>query len=82
MFDRDEHPHFDAAVELCKAHHIGVGRSNPCFELWLILHERDYDRYDHRHAAQAQLKALHPEIRNRRFKDTELQRPGNASGRG
>ena len=61
VFDRDEHPHFDAAVELCKAHHIGVGRSNPCFELWLILHERDYDRYDHRHAAQAQLKALRPE---------------------
>ena len=61
VFDRDEHPRFDEAVETCRVHSIGVGRSDPCFELWLILHERDYDRPNDRHAVQAALKALRPE---------------------
>ena len=41
---------------------------NPCFELWLILHERDYDRPDHRDAVQRELKKLQPEYNNRRGK--------------
>lgn len=61
VFDRDEHPRFNEAVELCRVHDIGVGRSNLCFELWLILHEQDYDRPNDRHAMQAALKALRPE---------------------
>ena len=42
--------------------------SNPCFELWLILHERDYDRTDHCDAVQRELKKLRPEYDNRRGK--------------
>lgn len=61
VFDRDEHPRFNEAVELCRNHGIGVGRSDPCFELWLILHERDYDRPNDRHAVQAELRQLRPE---------------------
>ena len=61
VFDRDEHPRFNEAVELCRNHGIDVGRSNPCFELWLVLHERDYDQPNDRHAVQALLKALRPE---------------------
>ena len=61
VFDRDEHPRFNEAVELCRRHRVGVGRSDPCFELWLILHERDYDRPDGRHAVQAELRRLRPE---------------------
>lgn len=61
VFDRDEHPRFNEAVELCRVHGIGVGRSDPCFELWLVLHEQDHDRPDDRHAMQARLKALRPE---------------------
>ena len=61
VFDRDEHPRFNEAVELCRSHGVGVGRSDPCFELWLILHERDYDRPDDRHAVQAELRRLRPE---------------------
>ena len=49
VFDRDEHPRFDEAVALCERHGVHVGRSNPCFELWLILHEQDYDRAEDRH---------------------------------
>ena len=48
-------------MELCRVHGIGVGRSDPCFELWLVLHEHDYDRPNDRHAVQAELQALRPE---------------------
>ena len=61
VFDRDEHPRFKEAVELCRNKGVGVGRSDPCFELWLILHECDYDRQNNRHEVQAELRRLRPE---------------------
>ena len=61
VFDRDEHPRYLEAVRLCEDIGVGVGRSNPCFELWLILHEADFDRPDDRHAVQAHIRALRPE---------------------
>ena len=61
VFDRDEHPRFNEAVELCRVHNVRVGRSDPCFELWLVLHEQDYDRPNDRRAMQAELRALRPE---------------------
>ena len=60
-FDRDEHPRIDEAVLLCEQFGVGVARSNPCFELWLILHCADFDKLDDRHAVQAHLKMLRPE---------------------
>lgn len=32
------HPNLTAAIDLAKAHGISLAVSNPCFELWLILH--------------------------------------------
>lgn len=61
VFDRDEHPNFIEAVSLCETHGIGVARSNPCFELWLILHDIDFNRLDDRHAVQKELERLRPE---------------------
>ena len=61
VFDRDEHPNFDEAVALCVASPVGVARSNPCFEVWLILHKMDFDRPDGRHAVQTHLQSLCPE---------------------
>ncbi len=61
VFDRDEHPRFAEAVALCERRGVGVARSDPCFELWLILHERDYDPSCDRHDAQRELKRLRPE---------------------
>ena len=61
VFDRDEHPHFDEAVTHCEQNGVYVGRSNPCFELWLILHEKDYDRAESRHEMQKILASLRPE---------------------
>lgn len=61
VFDRDEHPRFDEAIALCDRYGVLVGRSNPCFELWLILHERHHDRYEPRGEMQAILERLRPE---------------------
>ena len=61
VFDRDEHARYEEAVLLCEANGIGVARSNPCFEVWLILHEQNYDRPDDRHQVQHELQKLRPE---------------------
>lgn len=61
VFDRDDHPNFTKAVALCESRGVRCARSNPCFEVWLILHERDYDRPDGRFAVQAHLKRIRPE---------------------
>jgi hypothetical protein len=58
VFDRDVHPHHQEAVALCEGVGVGVGRSNPCFELWLILHEEDFDRLDDGNAVRAYLRQL------------------------
>ena len=61
VFDRDDHPRFKEAVELCIRNRVQVAWSNPCFELWLILHERDYDPPGACHDVQSALAALRPE---------------------
>lgn len=61
VFDRDNHPNFDNAVTLCENNGIRIARSNPCFELWLVLHEQEFDRPDSRHAVQEKLEGLRPE---------------------
>lgn len=42
VFDKDEHSDFDQAVHRCHEHGVRVARSNPCFEVWLILHFEDF----------------------------------------
>ena len=68
VFDRDDHPNFASAVSRCYHAGVGVGRSNPCFEIWLILHETDYDKPDDRKAVQSHLAKLRPEYDKKRGK--------------
>ena len=65
VFDRDEHPRFNEAVAKCEKFGVGVARSNPCFEVWLILHEEEFDKPDGRRAVQDHLKKLRPEFSRR-----------------
>ena len=58
VFDRDTHEKFHNAVQKCQSNGVRVGRSNPCFELWLILHRENYDKSDGRHAVQAQCERV------------------------
>ena len=71
VFDRDEHPRFDEAVALCEGHDIGVARSDPCFELWLILHEREYNRPCDPDEAQKELARQRPEYDRRGAKTVD-----------
>ena len=41
VFDRDEHPNFSDALHRAKAAGVHVAYSNPCFELWVVLHFQD-----------------------------------------
>ena len=61
VFDRDEHPNYREAIQLCEQKGVGVACSNPCFEVWLILHFADHDRPDSRREVQRRLRALCPE---------------------
>jgi hypothetical protein len=45
MFDRDEHPNFARAIDLADRHGIKLAMSNPCLELWFILHFEDQTAY-------------------------------------
>jgi hypothetical protein len=41
VFDIDVHPHVGEAKEMARDNGIDLAVSNPCFELWLLLHFRD-----------------------------------------
>lgn len=38
MFDVDEHPGIPEALGLARSHEIRIAVSNPCIELWFLLH--------------------------------------------
>jgi hypothetical protein len=56
VFDRDAHPNVPEALALAKENKIDIAFSNPCFEVWPLLHLIDYGAQDDRHAVQARLK--------------------------
>jgi RloB-like protein len=58
MFDRDEHPNFARAIDLANRHAINLAISNPCLELWFILHFEDHTAYIERQAAQRRAEEL------------------------
>lgn len=41
MFDVDEHPRIAEAKNQARDNGIRIAVSNPCFELWILLHFRD-----------------------------------------
>ncbi|WP_221355149.1 RloB family protein [Streptomyces beigongshangae] len=42
VLDVDEFAHLEEALRLAESERIDVALSNPCFELWLLLHFRDH----------------------------------------
>ena len=52
VFDTDDHVHLTHAIADAKNSGINVAISNPCFELWLVLHARDQTGYIDRRAVQ------------------------------
>ena len=66
VFDVDDHPHLEKAVRRCEECDVGVGLSNPCFELWLILHEEEYDQQASCKEMKEHWEALRQEFRGPR----------------
>lgn len=60
LFDVDEHPNIPQAKDIAHANEVKLGISNPCFELWGLLHIRDHDAPIHRHDLQRLLEQLMP----------------------
>jgi hypothetical protein len=52
VFDVDAHPRLAEALDLATRHNIEIAYSNPCIELWFVLHFRDQNAYIDRHAVQ------------------------------
>ncbi len=73
VFDRDKHVHFCEAINLGIAAGIDMAISNPCFELWAILHYEPVDAPLGRHEAQERLRELCPTYSrsNKRFQDRQ-----------
>lgn len=51
VFDVDAHPRLDEALQQAAANGIRVALSNPCFELWVLLHFQDQRGFIDRHSA-------------------------------
>lgn len=58
VFDRDEHPRIDEAFEMAKQGGVDVAFSDPCFELWPILHLEEYGAQAGRHELQKYLSQI------------------------
>jgi hypothetical protein len=58
VFDRDEHPNFAQALDKAGANGIGVAISNPCIELWFVLHFADQTAFLERGDAQHRSREL------------------------
>lgn len=55
VFDIDEHPDVANAKKMARDNGIHVAVSNPCFELWLLLHFREPPGMQDRHRIQEML---------------------------
>ena len=58
VFDRDEHPDVSSAIEEARQSGVETAMSNPCIELWLVLHVQEHTKSVHRHVIQKECQRL------------------------
>lgn len=58
MFDIDAHPNVTEAIQMARDNGIRLAISNPCIELWFILHFEDQTAYLSRQDAQSRSSEL------------------------
>lgn len=61
VFDIDEHPHLPDARQQARDNGIDLAVSNPCFELWALLHFQNQTSYLERRDARSRLKRHLPD---------------------
>ena len=62
VFDRDDHPRVNESINRAKAHGLSVALSNPCFELWILLHFQDQTAHITSWTPADSLRTLHSEL--------------------
>jgi hypothetical protein len=60
VFDIDEHEYVPEAKDTAAAHKIKLAISNPCFELWLLLHFQDQRPHIERRQVQSACRGYMP----------------------
>lgn len=60
VFDVDSHAHIPEAKQKAAANGVQLAISNPCFELWLLLHFKDQRGHIERHAVQSACRGCMP----------------------
>lgn len=60
VFDIDDHPNVPSAKQQAKDNSLELAISNPCIELWLILHFREQPGAQERHKLKIMLKSFVP----------------------
>ncbi len=58
VFDRDEHPNMPEARAIASGCGVLIAETNPCLELWFMLHFADQTAHIDRHNAQSRSKSL------------------------
>ena len=58
VFDRDTHPNFNQAISRALQKGVETAVSNPCFELWPVLHRQDQTAHIGRHEVQRLAREL------------------------
>jgi hypothetical protein len=58
VFDRDHHPNIPQALDKAAANGIGIVLSNPCIELWFVLHFANQTAHIEGDAAQRRSREL------------------------
>ena len=72
VFDVDQHPNLAQAINEARQSSISVALSNPCFELWLILHYEDQTAHIDRRDAQSRVRDLGA-IKGKRLEPTNIE---------
>ncbi len=72
--DVDDHHRLTDAKHMARDNEIDLAVSNPCFELWLLLHFRDSPGMQHRDKIRAMLRAEVPDY------DKHVDYPKYAAG--
>ncbi|HVA45797.1 MAG TPA: RloB family protein [Pirellulales bacterium] len=65
VFDIDDHPNVGEAKEMARDNGIELAISNPCFELWLLLHFRENPGMQNRHVMKDMLEKFVPDYDKR-----------------
>ena len=58
VFDQDNHHDIPGTLQTARDRQISVAFSNPCFELWLVLHVTDQTAYIERNEIQKRCEQL------------------------